>query len=95
MLSQEDIRHVAALARIAVTDEDVERYRHDLARVMELFAELDRVSPEAVRSVSLATMKENASRDDRVSACDETTRAAILANAPKTRDGSIEVKSVF
>ncbi len=95
MLSQEDIRHIASLARIAVTDDEVERYRHDLSKVMELFRELERVSPEPVRSVSSATTKENTAREDRAVPADEETRAAILRNAPKVRDGSLEVKSVF
>lgn len=76
----ERVRHVAALARIDLTDEEVDRFADQFADVLEYFETLDEV-PEVERDADLA----NVMRPDEERACLDRERA--LENASETEDG--------
>lgn len=83
----DEVRHVARLARIDLADEDIDRYAHQFADILEYFETLDEV-PETTDTPDLV----NVFRDD-------TPRPSIphedaLRNAPETEDGYIKAPRV-
>ncbi|MDG5759421.1 Asp-tRNA(Asn)/Glu-tRNA(Gln) amidotransferase subunit GatC [Natronococcus sp. A-GB1] len=79
-VSAEEVRHVAELARVDLTDEEVDQFTRQFADVLEYFDSLDEV-PEVDREADLT----NVMRPDEER--DSLDREAALRNAPETEDG--------
>ena len=47
-LTTEEVRHIAALARIAMTDEEVQRVGDEMSQILDNFDVLDQVSTDGV-----------------------------------------------
>ncbi len=94
-LTQEEVRHVAFLARIGVKDEDVVRYQKDLSSVLAYFEELNTVDTDNVEPIGHITGMTNIFRDDQAVDASEDTKDDIMKNVPEVQDGYIKVKSLF
>ncbi len=94
-LTEEEVRHVAFLARVGVTDEDVKKYQKDLSSVLAYFDELNAVNTDNVEPIGHITGMTNVFRSDNVHDVDEDTKRRIMENVPETKDGYIKVKSIF
>ena len=95
MLSRDEIKNIAALARLGVEEEDIEKYQKDLSAVLDYFKELEKLDTENVEPISHITGMHNVLREDRDVDFGNVGREAILKNAPETKDRSIKVKSVL
>lgn len=76
----EEVRHVAGLARVALDDEEVDRFADQLSDVLAYFDALDDV-PEVDADPDLT----NVLRTDEERDC--LDQEAALANAPEREDG--------
>lgn len=95
MLSNEEVEHIASLARIGLSDEEKESYRKDLSGVLDFFRELEGLSVSDGGVGDAVPVKENDTRADRVEECDAAVREGILDGIPVKRDGFVKVRSVF
>lgn len=94
-LSQEQIEHMARLARIELLEEEKEKFQKQLSAVLEYMEILNEIDTEKVEPTSQVTGLKNVFREDIVRACDEETRKLILENFPE-RDGRLlRVPAVF
>lgn len=84
MISRTDVEHVASLARLGLTDDEIDRMQGQLSRILEAIGRLQEVDTSEVGPTAQVIELENVMR------ADETrpglTRDAALANAP-LRDG--------
>ena len=92
-LTAEDVRHIALLARVGMTDEEVDRMRDQLSNILENFDVLSQVDTDDVEptghSVNVSSvMREDVSRPS--SPIEE-----VLANAPDREDDEIKVRAVL
>lgn len=94
MLSTEEVKHIALLARIGLSDEEVERYRTDLSGVLDFFKEFEALDMGAIGEIGIPE-KENDTREDRMNDFGADGKRGILSNVPDTKDGYIRVRSVF
>lgn len=76
----EEVRHVANLARLAMSDEDLERIRVELNRIMKYFAELQELDTEDVPETSHAIPMTDVYRGDQVRP--SLPAEKIVQNAP-------------
>ena len=95
MLSIEEVKHVAMLARIGLKDEEVEKFRTDLSAVLDSFVELQKADVSGIDASGLVPGMENALREDVSHKSLQETRAKIMKNVPRTENGFVQVKSVF
>lgn len=79
-VDDEEVRHVAQLARVDLDDEEAERFAGQFAEILEHFEALDEV-PEVDPDPELA----NVMRPDEVE--QGLTQEEALRNAPETEDG--------
>jgi len=79
-VSPREVRHVAALARIELEDEEVDRFATQFAEILEYFETLDSV-PAVDRDAELTNVMRP---DERREPLD---REATLGNAPDSEDG--------
>jgi aspartyl-tRNA(Asn)/glutamyl-tRNA(Gln) amidotransferase subunit C len=95
MLTREEIINVATLARIGVSEKDIEKYQHDLSDILDYFKKLDELDVSMVEPIGHITGMQNKFRNDVQSDFGEIGREAIMKNAPEVKEGYIKVKSVL
>ena len=92
-LSKSEVEHIASLARVGMTEEDIATFGEQLSRILEQFRVLDQVdttdTPPTSHTVDLASVF----REDEVAP--SYPKEDILANAPREDDGFFRVKSVL
>ncbi len=87
-LSRSDVEHVAFLARLGLTDEELGRLEGQLNHILEQYARLTELDTEAIPPTAQTIELENILREDVVTP--SLTADAVLANAP-ARSGDFVV----
>lgn len=93
MLTPEEVRHVAMLARLGLTDEEVESLRVQLSDVLEHIAMLDKLDTSKIEPTAQILVQRNVSRPDETIASLQPDE--VLLNAPRAEDGFIRVPAVL
>lgn len=93
MISRADVEHVAALARLGLTEDEIERMVSQLNHILEAIVALQDVDTSAVGPTAQVIPLENVMRDD--DPRDGMTRDAALANAPLREGAHLRVPVVL
>lgn len=91
-MDTDQVRKLAELARIRVSDEDLERVKGDLASILDYVAALEELDIDAVE---IEYQNTNVMREDDNEIESGTHTHDLMANAPKTRDGYVEVPKIL
>ena len=92
-LGREGVQHIALLARLGVTEADLEKFSEQLSNILENFEILQQVETTNVTPTSHPIALNNVLRDDAV--VPSLAPAEILANAPQEEDGCFRVRAVL
>lgn len=92
-LSIEDVEHVAALARLGLSDAEKERLREQLSSILGHIAALDELDTASIPPTAQVVALTNVMRADEVRP--SLPPEAVLANAPRRADGFFEVHAVL
>ena len=92
-LSSDQVLHIARLARIAVSDEDVERLAAQLSGILDHFTALSAVDTEGVEPTAHPLPLSNIMRADEPAP--SLPREQVLAIAPEHEDGYLRVRAVL
>jgi len=93
-LTREDVLKLARLARLDLSDEEIETFRKEISEVLQYVAQLDNVDVSGLKPTTQVTGLTNVMREDEV--IDYGIRPADLMRlAPKTQDGQIKVKRMI
>ena len=92
-LTREEVLHVARLARVGLTEEDVTKFQGQLSQILDHFESLRSIATDGVPPTTHTLPLEN------VMAADEPepslTRDQVLANAPLEQEGHLRVRAVL
>lgn len=94
-LSKDEIQHIAKLARLELTDEELKKYGGQLSAVLNYIDQLKEVGVKGVEPTAQVTGMENVLRDDKVKDWDEAEIEAALKDAPEREGRFIKVKRVI
>ena len=92
-ITTEEIRHIAALAKIAMTDDEVEEMRTQLSDILEQFEILNQVNTDSVEPTGHTANLVSVMREDEVFSSFD--RELLLANTPLRENEFIRVKAVL
>ena len=92
-VSTEQVRHIARLARIAMSDEEIERMAPELNNILGWVEHLGEVNTDGVEPLATVIDQKLRLRDDVVT--DGNIRNDILANAPEAQHGFFAVPKVI
>jgi aspartyl-tRNA(Asn)/glutamyl-tRNA(Gln) amidotransferase subunit C len=92
-LSIEEVRHIALLARVGMTDEEAERMRDQLSNILEHIGVLSQVDTEGVEPTGHSADLDTVMRDDE--AADSSPIEDMMANAPQRQGDFIKVRAVL
>lgn len=87
-----DVRYVANLARLNLTDEEVVQFQSQLDHIVEHFRQLRSLDVDGVEPMAHATPIQNVFREDVVRPGLE--RDVILNNAPEQSSGLVMVPTI-
>ena len=92
-VTNEQVRHIAKLARIAMSEDEIERLAPELNNILGWVEQLGEVDTEGVEPLTAVIDQKLRLRDDVVN--DGNIRDAVLANAPEAQHGFFAVPKVI
>lgn len=92
-LSREEVLHISRLARVGVSDEDVDKMREQLSNILENFDILREVNTDGVPPTAQSIALLNITREDRVAP--SLPQTDVLANAPRQEAEFLKVNAVL
>ncbi len=92
-IDREQVLHIARLARVAVTDSEVDKLTEQLSNIIENFEVLQKVDTSAVPPTAQSIALQNVFKEDCVRPSLAPDEA--LANAPKRDNGFFRVRAVL
>lgn len=95
LLSKQQIEHIAKLARLELTEEELEKYGAQLSGVLDYIGQLNEVNTDGVEPTAQVTGLENIFRQDVISECAEDIINDALHQAPELEGRQIKVKRVL
>lgn len=94
-LSKEEIQHIANLARLDLTKEELEKYGSQLSNVLSYIDQLKEVDVTGVEPTAQVTGLENVWRADEAEEWPSEEREDALCLAPDFENGQYKVKRVL
>jgi aspartyl-tRNA(Asn)/glutamyl-tRNA(Gln) amidotransferase subunit C len=92
-LSTDDVRDIALLARIALSDDEMELMRDELSSILDHFEILSEIDTEDVPPTAQSFNLTNVERPDVPG--ETIDREAALDGAPRRQDGYFRVRAVL
>jgi aspartyl-tRNA(Asn)/glutamyl-tRNA(Gln) amidotransferase subunit C len=94
-LKNDEILHVAKLAKLNLTDKEINDYTSQLSSVIDYFSELSEVDTETIEPTSQTTGLENVTRQDGVKVDNFLTQDEAIGGSDKIHNGYFKVKAVL
>jgi aspartyl-tRNA(Asn)/glutamyl-tRNA(Gln) amidotransferase subunit C len=92
-LSREEVLHIAALAKLGMTEEDITRYGAQLSNILENFEILKKVDTADVPPTAQSNVLYNVLKADEVAPSMATKD--VLANAPRREGDYFRIRPVL
>ncbi len=92
-LSREEVLHIARLARVGLTETDIDRFREQLSHILENFEILQGVDTSNVPPTAQSVPLQNVMKPDEVTP--SLPPSDILANAPRREEDFFRVRAVL
>ena len=87
MITSKDLTHIGWLARLELSEGEIEKYTPKLNPVLDYFSELDEVDTEGVEPTYHVLALSNVFREDEVNTKCSLDQEEALSNAPNKQDG--------
>ncbi|MBD3319559.1 MAG: Asp-tRNA(Asn)/Glu-tRNA(Gln) amidotransferase subunit GatC [Chitinivibrionales bacterium] len=93
MIDRKDVEHVAQLARLKLTDDEIESFAEQLSEVIEYVDLLDKAPTDDVGPTCFLVPRHDPLRED--TAGESLPREKLMANAPKVCRAHFAVPKVI
>ncbi|MHB0914074.1 MAG: Asp-tRNA(Asn)/Glu-tRNA(Gln) amidotransferase subunit GatC [Thermoleophilia bacterium] len=93
MISHDDVRYVARLARLRLEPEELDRYSGQLSTIISHIDKIGELDLSGVEPTAHVIELTNVFREDEVR--DPVTQEAALANGPEVESGAIRVPPIL
>ncbi len=92
MISTDDVKHVAKLARLELTEDEINKYSKQLGDILKYVEQMNEVDTTGIEPMPHAIPVYNVMREDVVKY--EQTKEEMMANAPYEEDGFFRVPKI-
>jgi len=93
-LTRDDVIHLASLAKLDLSDDEIERFGGELSRILDYVAQLQAVDITGLEPTSQVTGLLNVERNDEVRSYGYDPKT-LLKNVPEVEDDQIKVRRVL
>jgi aspartyl-tRNA(Asn)/glutamyl-tRNA(Gln) amidotransferase subunit C len=94
-LTAEDIKHIAKLANLTLTEAQITKLATQLTSVIDFMSKIQSLDTKNIAETSQVTGLENVFRKDKVEQSRMLTQEAALSNAKTTHHGYFVAKAVL
>ncbi|HBB02234.1 MAG: glutamyl-tRNA(Gln) amidotransferase subunit C, aspartyl-tRNA(Asn)/glutamyl-tRNA (Gln) amidotransferase subunit C [Candidatus Peregrinibacteria bacterium GW2011_GWF2_38_29] len=95
MLSEEEVKHIAKLARIRLTDAEIKKYSTQLTDILEYVKILEEVDTKNFEPTSQVTGLKDVTREDVVVSNSATGEDLLKCSTLPVQNNQIKVKPVI
>jgi len=95
MISKEEVKHIAKLARLGLTEKEVEKFQKELSSILDYIEKLKEVDISGMEPTSHSIKVENVIREDQVNEKLKMKNAKLMDLAPETKNGYLKTKSIL
>lgn len=88
-----DVRYLAHLARLSVTDEEVEKFQKQLRQIVDHVGKISELDLSGIEPTAHAHPVQNVFREDEVR--EGLDRVDVLANAPAQQQAQFKVPQII
>jgi aspartyl-tRNA(Asn)/glutamyl-tRNA(Gln) amidotransferase subunit C len=92
-LSREEVQRIALLARLGISEDEIEKFQTQLSNILENFEVLNQVDTTNLLPTTQSINLQNIFRSDETQA--SYPREDILFNAPQQENSYFKVKAIF
>jgi aspartyl-tRNA(Asn)/glutamyl-tRNA(Gln) amidotransferase subunit C len=92
-ISEEQVKHVAHLARLAITEKEAQMLTDQLDKIITYAEQLNELNTDNVEPTAHVLEIKNVMREDRAKG--GLPREEVLKNAPEHQDGQIKVPGIM
>ncbi len=95
MISRKEVQHIAKLARIGLTDKEIQRFQKELSSILDYIEKLKKVDVSKTEPTSHPRLIRNIMRKDQPRDEKTEVRKKLIEAAPCQERGYVKVKSVL
>ena len=96
MISKEEVKHIAKLARLGLSEKELEKYRKELSSILDYIEKLKEVDVSGTEPTSHPLKVENITRKDGGKTEARSANSKILLEmAPDKKEGYVKVKQIL
>ncbi len=92
MISTDDVKHVAKLARLELTEDEIIKYSRQLGEILKYVEQMNEVNTDNIEPMAHPVPVYNVMRDDAVKY--EQTKEEMMSNAPYEENGFFRVPKI-
>lgn len=94
-LTKEEVKHIALLARLGLTDAEIEKFTGQLSSILEYVEQLKEVNTEGVAPTAQVTGLENIMALDAIDQVGPAECEKLLNLAPEREEDLVKTRGVF
>ena len=95
MILKEEVKHLAKLARLGLTEKEMEKIQKDLSLILDYFNQLKEVNTEGIEPTSHPILTKPYLRKDEISKQSPEKIQRLIEIAPQKERGYIKVKLIL
>jgi len=92
MISKDEVKHIAKLARLQLTQTEIEKLQKDMTAILDYF-DLLKTAPKPEKSEGIYKDISSTRKDEAISSHNITDE--LIGAAPDKKDDYIKVKAIF
>jgi aspartyl-tRNA(Asn)/glutamyl-tRNA(Gln) amidotransferase subunit C len=93
MIDKDVVKHIAALSRLSLSDDEAESYSHQLGSILKYMEQLDKIDTSGIEPTAFIAPAHDPLRDD--TETQPLPPEMLLANGPKVVQGHFAVPKVI
>ena len=95
MISKEKVIHIAKLARLNLSEKEIEKLQKELSMILDYIEKLEEVDIKGIEPTSHSVVIKNIIREDEAETSHAGVREKLFKEVPDKKGGYVKVKSIF
>jgi len=95
MLLKKEVEHIAKLARISLTQEEIGKFQKELSSILDYIEKLKEVDVEQAKPTSHSVSIENVMREDEYASQTPELKKKLIEKFPDAEKGCLKTKSIL
>lgn len=95
MISKQEVEKVAKLARLGLTEKEIQKFQKELSSILDYFEKLKEVDVSKIEPTTHSVLLESVMREDKSKSADIKVRNELIKAAPDKKERYVKVKSIL